>query len=829
VDGEGANGDSVNLRPRTPFAPIARFSTIALFGATAIIAQVLLLRECLIVVAGNELFIALFFGSWFAGIALGAAIGSVWRIRDERLAVWVPAFLALQVVLLPLLMISLRAVRSRWGWPAWELVPFFALLRLAIVHLCPFSFLTGLTFPMLCRLVGAGRDRSPQSIPSIPSISSIPPPANRTPATAIGLVYAVESLGSLAGGATATFVLAVYCEPLTGAWALGALTMANLAWFSLRAGGRSGRIATAASVALAAAFLTVVATPIRPAIAQWSGNLRHRAYGAGFEWLAQRYTPYQYLELARRGDQYSLLSNGQFISSFPDPYAIRQRVHLMMSQCEAARRVLVLGGGESGALTPLLLYPGVQIDYVEIDPSVLAMVRPYLEETERRALEDPRVHVFHEDARNFVRRGLAETDDTSRPLYDVIFCNTPDPSTAAMNRFYTQDFFRQARRLLGPTGVFVTSISSSANYFDPELLDYVGSVYEALTATFGHVLATPGSRAFLFAAAKDDLLTSDVERLIARYEQRGIADPGFSPLYFHTAFETDALQQINQTLRGSIGKVRPNTDSEPVTYLYYLRLWNRFSGNRSRRVFAGIERYDWRWVVWMCFGLLVFRLATARAWPMTSDRTAFRHAAAVLFATGTAGMVSSVVLLLLFQNLHGSLYRDVGLLVALFMAGLTAGSWLGNRLGREQKGALVGRLAAAALAFALFFLVLERISVGGSSAGLAGTLLGKRAFFYAAMILAGALTGMPFPLVGRLGVACGRDPGRTGGVLESLDHLGACLGAFATGIILVPIGGTIHTLLVFAIIEIACGISLALAVFALWPKRETKPTADQRR
>jgi len=796
---------------RAPLPPIARFSMIALFGATAIIAQVLLLRECLIVVAGNELFIAMFFGSWFAGIALGAAIGSVWKVRDERLAVWVPAFLALQVVLLPLLMISLRAVRSRWGWPAWELVPFFPLLQMAAAHLCPFSLLTGLTFPMLCRLAVT---------------------TERASGRAIGLVYAVESLGSLVGGAAATFVFAVYCEPLTSAWILGALTTINLIWFSLGVGTRTGRVLAAVSAAPAVGFLIAAASPVRLAVENWSAGLRHKSYGAGFEWLAERYTPYQHLALARRGEQYNLLSNGQFISSFPDPYAIRQRVHLMMSQGETARRVLVLGGGESGALTPLLLYPGVRIDYVEIDPSVLAMVRPYLEETERRALEDPRVHVFHEDARNFVRRGLAETDNTSRPLYDVIFCNTPDPSTAAMNRFYTQDFFEQASRLLSPSGVFVTSISSSANYFDPELLDYVGSVYEALAATFGHVLATPGTRAFLFATAKDDLLTSDVERLIARYEQRGISDPGFSPLYFHTAFETDALQQINQTLRGSVGKVRSNTDSEPVTYLYYLRLWNRFSGNRSRRVFAWIERYDWRWLVWTCFGLLVFRLATARAWPMTSDRAAFRHAAAVLFATGTAGMVSSVVLLLLFQNLHGSLYRDVGLLVALFMAGLTAGSWLGNRLGREQKGALVGRLAVAAAAFGLFFLALAWAAVGGPSAGLAGTLLGKRTFFYTAMILAGALTGMPFPLVGRLGVACGRDPGRTGGVLESLDHLGACFGAFATGIILVPIGGIIRTLLVFAITEIACGVSLALAVFALSPKRGTKQApmdADQRR
>ena len=775
------------------FGPL--FLMVALFGATAIVAQVLLLREALIVVAGNELFLAVFFGCWFAGIVIGAAVGAFVRPRSERLALLVPLLLLLQVVALPLLMIGLRGVRTRWGFEGWQLVAFLPLLAIAFLHLAPFSFLTGLTFPMLCRLAAAaGEGRASRSI---------------------GQIFALEALGSLAGGLAVTFLFAVFLRPLTGAWLLGLLTAANLAWFAgaLRAPG--GRLLTGLALVAAIGFAALLATPARSAVERRSAALRHGAFAPGFLWLDERYTPYQHLALVRRDDQYSLLSNGQFIASFPEIEATSRTVHVMMSQSGSARRLLVIGGGETGLLRVLLTYPEARIDYVEIDPQILDLVLPYLEPPQREALADPRVRIVHEDPRRFVRRRLRERDGARGALYDVVLLSAPDPSTAAVNRFYTRDFFAELRRLLGPSGVLVTSIGSGVTYFDAELLNYVGSVYQALRQTFGHVLATPGTEAILFATDRDDLLTSDVQRLIARYEARGVRDAAFSPLLFHTSYERGALRLVNDALARAAGGVRPNTDLEPVTYLHHLRLWHRFSGGASQALFAAVEHYDWRWAVAALVALGLLRLGTFRRLPFASDRAAWRHAVVALFAAGFAGMAASILLLLLFQNHHGSLYREVGLLVALFMAGLTIGSWIANRAGPGTKAALLARMGIAALFFGLFFFLFEQLAAAGASGGFASALPRHPLFFHAAMVVAGLLTGLPFPLVGRLAVACGRDPGRAGGLLEATDHAGAGLGALATGVVLIPVSGVLATMRVVQTLEVAIGLSLLLTVASI--------------
>ncbi|MEE9200547.1 MAG: hypothetical protein V3V45_03785, partial [Candidatus Brocadiales bacterium] len=52
-------------------------AALILIGAIATIAQVLLVRELLVVFYGNELCLGVIFGAWLLGVAVGAGVGAI--------------------------------------------------------------------------------------------------------------------------------------------------------------------------------------------------------------------------------------------------------------------------------------------------------------------------------------------------------------------------------------------------------------------------------------------------------------------------------------------------------------------------------------------------------------------------------------------------------------------------------------------------------------------------------------------------------------------------------------------------------------------------------
>jgi len=52
----------------------------------------------------------------------------------------------------------------------------------------------------------------------------------------------------------------------------------------------------------------------------------------------------------------------------------------------------------------------------------------------------------------------------------------------------------------------------------------------------------------------------------------------------------------------------------------------------------------------------------------------------LVFAAGFIGMTVEIILILLYQNKNGILFRDIGLLIMAFMVGLSLGSYLINKI-----------------------------------------------------------------------------------------------------------------------------------------------------
>ena len=77
--------------------------------------------------------------------------------------------------------------------------------------------------------------------------------------------------------------------------------------------------------------------------------------------------------------------------------------------------------------------------------------------------------------------------------------------------------------------------------------------------------------------------------------------------------------------------------------------------------------------------------------------------------------------------------------------------------------------------------------------------------------LTGVLGGAAFALSGGLRLASTGRPGAAAGVVVGADHAGACIGALLTGILMVPVFGTITTAFILAGIKITSAATLLIA------------------
>lgn len=794
-----------------------------MMGLVSQVAQVVMLRELLMLFHGNELSIGIILASWMAWVGVGSAIGAALAERTER----VLAIMAINAaVLLPLMAVMVLATRGLRG--LFDVVP-GAYLSLgdivlsSFLVLAPVCVLIGMQFVLLAKLWRQHEQSETTS--------------------GAGKTYIGEALGNIAGGVAFTLVLVHVFNALQIVVLVGSLVILAVLWAArvdTEFAGQVGRFGK--SVLSVLLVLAAVGYFWLDRLDDLGHRLQWSQLAPSHELIEVRQSKHGNITVARLDDQLSFFRSGHLMFAAAGPET-RQReleeqdaavfAHFGLTQHPNPRRILLIGGGLRGTLGEILNQPVARVDYVELDEVLTRAAREHLSPATLAALDSPRVNLIHGDGRLFVK--------SSREQWDVILVDVPDPATAVLNRYYTREFFSEARERLAPDGLLVIGVVSTSGLRGQAVANRNATVYHSLAQVFGNVVPV-GERFLLYLAGDEDgLISTDPVMLQQRYLDRDVQSRAFSAAHFHLLLEPGQLRRVNWVLRQH-GRsstahletppsppLRPpdvaeqmvaqgdwpsvhkatfiNSDFRPIGYFYSLMFWGDLTRSDQAEQLARLLHIRPYWILFPVVGLIVLMLALRLGGGKTSYAPERRLAVTIaVFSTGMATMAMQIALLFSFQSLYGFVYEMIGLIVALFMAGLATGTaitqrWVSDRSNLSLLAWVQGGIALFALTIALL-LPLSTLLPGGISVFL---------FFATLTFISGVLNGVDFPLATEAFRAINRRAERSAGLVYGIELAGACIGAALASALIAPIMGIVACCLLAAIANGTAWAALMIA------------------
>ena len=196
----------------------------------------------------------------------------------------------------------------------------------------------------------------------------------------------------------------------------------------------------------------------------------------------------------------------------------------------AAKRVLIIGGGDGGMAREVLRHKSVEhVTMVEIDAGVVEFSKEYLPMLSQGAFDDPRLNLVIADGADFMR----QTQDR----FDVIIVDSTDPIGPG-EVLFTDTFYGHAKRALTEHGILVTQ--NGVPFLQGEELTNTLRAFKALFADWGCYLATIPTYAggpMAFGWGTDGPARAvTVEELAARFATAGIETGYYTPAVHKGAF-----------------------------------------------------------------------------------------------------------------------------------------------------------------------------------------------------------------------------------------------------------------------------------------------------
>ena len=406
-----------------------------------------------------------------ASFILGLAVGSLWiRSRLDVSAEPIRLLAVIQVAMGLLAAMSIPIYNGSFDFMAWLLSAVtrtdsgFVLFNLTSTLICilvmlPTTFCAGMTLPIITyRLL-----RSPSGEKSL------------------GLVYAVNTLGGVAGVVIAVHLLLVNLG-LDGTLIAGAAidVLLGVALF-LFVGDSFKRRMVYAVASVAALAVVASAFHIDPRRSA-SGVFRNSGarIGTNDNIIFHRDGKTATVDVIESGGRRAIRTNGKSDAAINmdangiptgDEYTMTMLAMMPLGHKPDAKSAAVIGFGSGMSTTLLLSSPNLtNVVTVEIEPSMVQGARNFMPVV-AKAFDDPRSHIVIDDAKSYFARG--------RTQYDIIVSEPSNPWVSGVASLFTEEFYARLNTYLTDGGVLSQWLHTYE--MDAETL---ASILKAIAKTF---------------------------------------------------------------------------------------------------------------------------------------------------------------------------------------------------------------------------------------------------------------------------------------------------------------------------------------------------------
>lgn len=197
-------------------------------------------------------------------------------------------------------------------------------------------------------------------------------------------------------------------------------------------------------------------------------------------------------------------------------------VHPAMLSHPNPQTVLIIGGGDGGALREVLKHPIKEVFLVEIDKEVIEVSKKYLPSVSSGAFDDSRVTIIIVDGKDFIKQ--------YQNYFDCIILDSNDPDGVMAQGLFGKSFFQKVKKALKPDGIFALQAGYLLDKFGKSARKNLAKVFSFIQVHRAFVRHFfEDEHAFAIGTSRKGFMKISKHMIERAYKKRGLHTLYYSP------------------------------------------------------------------------------------------------------------------------------------------------------------------------------------------------------------------------------------------------------------------------------------------------------------